>query len=119
MYPHPSTAFLSLLFFRVVNAYSNSTAVPTATVKNGTYYGKHVAQWQQDQFLGIPYAQPPIGPLRFALPKSLNSSFEDARNATEYGFSCYQYGSNFSLSEDCLTVRWAIMNLTKSSWETY
>jgi cholinesterase len=81
----------------------NSTG-PSATVKNGTYVGKYVPEWQQDQFLGIPFAIPPVGPLRFAWPKSLDSSFTGTRNATEYGYSCMQYGTNFSLSEDCLTL---------------
>jgi hypothetical protein len=77
---------------------------PSVTVTNGTYIGKYVSEWQQDQFLGIPYAIPPLGPLRFARPRSLNSSFTDARNATEYGNSCYQYGTSFVLSEDCLNL---------------
>lgn len=47
---------------------------------------------------------PPLGDLRFAWPKSLNTSFDEPRSATEYGFSCYQYGSTFNLSEDCLTL---------------
>jgi carboxylesterase type B len=80
------------------------SAAPSATVKNGTYVGKYVAEWQQDQFLGLPYAIPPLGPLRFARPKSLNSSFTGTKNATQYGYSCMQYASNFSLSEDCLTL---------------
>jgi hypothetical protein len=77
---------------------------PSVTVTNGTYIGKYVPEWQQDQFLGIPYAIPPLGPLRFALPKSLNSSFAQTRNATEYGNSCCQYGTSFVLSEDCLNL---------------
>lgn len=77
---------------------------PTVQVKNGTYVGKYVPEWEQDQFLGIPYAQPPLGPLRFAWPKSLDTAFTGPRDATEYGFSCMQYGSNFNLSEDCLNL---------------
>ncbi|KAL9088877.1 MAG: hypothetical protein Q9159_002840 [Coniocarpon cinnabarinum] len=61
-------------------------------------------QWQQDFFLGIPYAQPPIGELRFRAPQSINTSYGDTYDASNYGYSCYQYGSNFNLSEDCLTL---------------
>ncbi|TVY82860.1 Lipase [Lachnellula suecica] len=85
-------------------AIATSSAAPFATVLNGTYAGKYVPEWQQDQFLGIPFAIPPLGPLRFAWPQSLNSSFTETRNVTEYGYSCMQYGSTFSLSEDCLTL---------------
>lgn len=88
-----------ILFANFVNG-----AAPSATVKNGTYMGKYVSEWEQDQFLGIPYAEPPVGPLRFARPRSLNISFSEARDATQYGYSCYQYGTTFNLSEDCLTL---------------
>jgi carboxylesterase type B len=88
---------------------------PSSTVRNGTYVGKYVPEWQQDQFLGIPYAIPPLGSLRFARPQSLNSSFAETRNATQYGFSCYQYlNSAFyfgPLSEDCLTLNSRIISL--------
>lgn len=36
-----------------------------------------------EQFLGIPYAQPPIGPLRLAAPKPLER-WEGIRNAVEH-----------------------------------
>jgi len=88
----------------LTSAINFSASQPTAIVKNGTYVGKFVPEWQQDMFLGIPYAIPPLGNLRFAWPQSLNSSFSGIRDATEYGFSCYQYGTTFNLSEDCLTL---------------
>jgi carboxylesterase type B len=83
---------------------SNATLSPIAIVKNGTYIGRYLPKWDQDLFLGIPYAEPPLGQLRFKKPQSLNNSFASIRNATQYGYSCYQYGSNFDLSEDCLTL---------------
>lgn len=40
-------------------------------------------------FLGIPYAEPPIGESRFAAPKPAKRWF-GIRNATEYGARCPQ-----------------------------
>lgn len=82
---------------------------PTVTVKNGSYYGFNLPHYDQDLFLGVPYAQPPVGDLRFRVSQPLNSSWTDSRNATEYGPGCIGYGSddwlrgNY-LSEDCLTL---------------
>ncbi|RYP60451.1 hypothetical protein DL769_008112 [Monosporascus sp. CRB-8-3] len=81
----------------------NSTA-PKAKTINGIYEGVHLSDWDQDVFLGMPYAQPPIGELRYRWPQPLNTSFEGVHKATQYGYSCMQYGSNFDLSEDCLTI---------------
>lgn len=67
-------------------------ASPTATVTNGTYEGKYVASYDQDLFLGIPYAQPPVGDLRLRNPVSLNESFDDVRQAVDYADSCVGYG---------------------------
>ena len=92
------------LFLQPSSCDSVDPGAPLVTVTNGTYVGKYVAEWQQDQFLGIPYAIPPLGSLRFARPLSLNATFSGTRNAMEYGFSCYQYGTNFTLSEDCLNL---------------
>lgn len=80
-------------------------AAPTATVKNGTYNGVHNPEFNQDFFLGIPYAQPPVGDLRFRNPVSLNSSWQAAANATEFSPTCHQFPSaDTPASEDCLTL---------------
>ncbi|KAF5018122.1 hypothetical protein F66182_9915 [Fusarium sp. NRRL 66182] len=84
-----------------------SRQAPTAQVKNGTLQGKYVAGYDQDLFLGVPFAQPPVGPLRFQNPQSLNETF-DTKNATEYADSCVGYGNSpawpHTLGEDCLTL---------------
>jgi carboxylesterase type B len=82
----------------------NAAAAPTVRVLNGTYAGKYLPSYHQDAFLGIPFAQPPLGDLRFRWPRELNLSWNAVRTATEYGFSCYQYNSRTDLNEDCLTL---------------
>ena len=87
----------------------NAPTAPVATVKNGTYTGRYEATWDTDYFLGIPYAQPPTGPLRFHIPVSLNSSWTGRKNATEYGPECIGYcldteSQGNYVSENCLTL---------------
>jgi carboxylesterase type B len=83
----------------------NETA-PTVTIKNGTIEGVHSTQYNQDYFLGIPFAQPPVGTLRFRTPQSVNTSWTETRSAKEHSAACVGYGSdewNYpELSEDCL-----------------
>jgi carboxylesterase type B len=82
-------------------------ATPTAMTKNGTYAGFHLASYNQDLFLGIPYAQPPLGDLRLTVPKSLNSSFDGTKPATAYYPECVGYGGDdigYEVSEDCLAL---------------
>lgn len=86
-----------------------SSSAPTAILKNGSYYGIYSSVYDQDFFLGMPFAQPPLGDLRFRQPQSLNATWTDARNATIYQPECIGYGSdqwvlgNY-ISEDCLSV---------------
>ncbi len=61
-------------------------------------------------FLGIPFAQPPVGPLRWKPPVPA-SKWKGVRQATEFGSHCMQpklYADMIfrdpGISEDCLTV---------------
>lgn len=98
------STFISTLFFSYITTCVASTSSPIVTVQNGTIKGLHSEEWNQDLFLGIPYAQPPVGDLRFRWPRSINTTWNSPLDATRYGYSCYQYNSNFNMSEDCLTV---------------
>jgi len=62
----------------------NYPAAPTAHVKNGTYVGLHSPEYNQDYFLGVPFAQPPVGNLRFRDPVGLDQSWSDVKTATAY-----------------------------------
>jgi cholinesterase len=57
---------------------------PTVKVKNGTYAGVYSVAHKQDYFLGVPYAQTPVGDLRFRIPQSLNSTWLGERAAANY-----------------------------------
>lgn len=70
--------------------------IPTAAVKNGTISGSHSNTYNQDYFLGIPYAQPPVESLRFRTPQSLNTTF-DTYEATSYSPTCVGYGVSATL----------------------
>jgi hypothetical protein len=71
---------------------ASSCGAPTATTLNGTWSGYHNSFYNEDYFLGIPYAQPPTGNLRYAAPQSLNASWTGVKNATQYGYECVGYG---------------------------
>jgi para-nitrobenzyl esterase len=56
------------------------------------------------QFLGVPYAAPPVGPLRWTAPRPA-SSWSGVRNATSPGSQCAQTAGlplSSTTNEDCL-----------------
>lgn len=63
-----------------------------------------------DAFLGIPYAEPPIGATgRFHLAKPVGNSSEKVVDASEWGAKCpgkvfVDIGPKLRMDEDCLTV---------------
>lgn len=71
---------------------SNITHPPTVSIKNGTIQGLRRPEYDQDYFLGVPFAQPPVGSLRFRNPQSIESTFNSTFQATEYAPECYGYG---------------------------
>ncbi|KAJ7614302.1 Carboxylesterase family-domain-containing protein [Mycena polygramma] len=81
---------------------------PTIRLGNTTLVGLDIPTFKQDLFAGIPFAEPPLGNLRFRLPvpKSLPpGSF----NASAFGPACLQTAVSYSvtpdsMSEDCLTI---------------
>jgi hypothetical protein len=68
----------------LVSCHPTAPAGPTVQVKNGTYVGLHSSEYNQDYFLGIKYAQPPVGDLRYRNPVALNQSWSDTKPATAY-----------------------------------
>lgn len=92
-----------------VNAATNAPA--TATLKSGVVVGTQKTspgvETAVNEFLGIPYAAPPLDVLRFALP-SPPAPWLTPRNVTTWPQACIQQGNTDVLlaseSEDCLYV---------------
>ncbi|KFY01167.1 hypothetical protein V490_01048 [Pseudogymnoascus sp. VKM F-3557] len=83
---------------------------PTAVVDAGTIVGVATSlpssKVKVNKFLGIPYAEPPVGSRRFLPPKPLKHFGKRPYNANEWGNSCYQRTKAESAAlienEDCL-----------------
>ncbi|MEA5123167.1 carboxylesterase/lipase family protein [Xanthomonas floridensis] len=64
-----------------------------------------VASAQGRVFLGVPFAAPPVGALRFRAPQPV-AAWKDVRDARQAGPAClprYRFGQKH-VSEDCLTL---------------
>lgn len=74
----------------------------------GTFIGKtktvdYLGNGKVYQYLGIPYAQPPVGDLRFSKPKPITSyNSSSIFEAQEFGAICPQGPTDVEQSEDCL-----------------
>ncbi|XP_077578567.1 cholinesterase-like [Stigmatopora nigra] len=96
---------------------------------NGKIQGKRlsVAGGEIRAFLGVPYAKPPLGKLRFRAPEPAEN-WEGVFAATNYSNSCYQipdtlypgfrgaemWNPKTKLSEDCLYLNvWTPFNKTR------
>ncbi|KAF6766965.1 Carboxylesterase, type B [Kalmanozyma brasiliensis GHG001] len=103
-----------------------SSSDPVVQVRNGSYAGITISpipanatlsgfgtNRTQEAFLGIPYAQQPVGQLRFNRPQSLNETWDDIRSAKRYSEICFAVGTDSSYNppyvtykngEECLTL---------------
>src|SRR5271168_2608657 len=75
---------------------------PVVGTANGAVGG--LANGAVDEFLGIPYAAPPVGALRWQPPQPA-ASWSGVRDATQFAPHCPQVAGPFgeaSTSEDCL-----------------
>jgi carboxylesterase type B len=94
-----------------VYGYPQNHSEPQAHTINGTYSGTYLPGLNQDLFLGIPYAKPPVSELRYRPPQYLDVKWNDSRDAKTLPNACPQYPiasgleqQNVSLHEDCLAL---------------
>ncbi|KAJ4391704.1 hypothetical protein N0V93_005324 [Gnomoniopsis smithogilvyi] len=94
-------------------------SAPTVKLQNGTANGAKCSNTDVNSFLGIPYAQAPVGPLRFASPQPYNQTYNPL-DATKPPPACIQFDAAFAeqgaQSEDCLFINvWVPANATANS----
>jgi para-nitrobenzyl esterase len=85
-----------------LSASAAGSRAPVAATANGEVRG--LANGAGDEFLGIPYAAPPVGALRWRPPQPA-ASWPGVRDATQFAPHCPQLAGPFgqaSTSENCL-----------------
>jgi para-nitrobenzyl esterase len=96
-----------LCFFLALASWACAQS-PRVTIDSGTLVG--FSDGKIDSFKGIPYAKPPVGPLRWRPPQPTDKWTGD-RAATDFGAACPQQnpqeeanGKSPETSEDCLAL---------------
>lgn len=81
---------------------------PIVKINNGSISGLYIKEYCQDAYLGIPFAEPPVGELRFANPRPYSGSWgSNVREFSKYGSSCLSSTGDLrglDQSEDCLSL---------------
>ncbi len=107
-----SVGVFLLTLFLPLNAVADDG--PIIKIDLGPVCGKTSANGKLNIFLGIPYAAPPVGPLRWKPPQPA-AAWTEPRNTTSFGWRCMQVPlcpdmvfTDPGMSEDCLTLNiWA------------
>jgi para-nitrobenzyl esterase len=97
-----ATLGLLVMAAPAVNASTAGGQAPVAATANGEVRG--LASGTLNEFLGIPYAAPPVGALRWQPPQPA-ASWPGVRDATQFAPHCPQLAGPFGLastSENCL-----------------
>jgi para-nitrobenzyl esterase len=82
----------------------------TVTTDQGTVHGKTIDNGKVSAFLGLPYAAPPVGELRWKAPAPA-AAWKGVRDGTQFGHRCEQWPIwadyiflDSGPSEDCLVL---------------
>ena len=104
-----------LLVVGFANAASAIAAFAGSAIVTQAGPVKGVQMFGVDAFLGIPYAAPPVGALRWT-PPTPHAHFKGVFNANQFGSMCTQPGGALSggSGEDCLTLNVFTPHLRKN-----
>ena len=109
-YTSTVVSFVLALARSILLLTSATSPNPIVTTTAGAFRGMNVpAPNNTDKWLGIPFAQPPLGSLRFKAPVPLivSSPHAQVQDAFQFGDACPQQPSatlGAPMSEDCLKL---------------
>ncbi|GJE89460.1 alpha/beta-hydrolase [Phanerochaete sordida] len=102
--------FFSLALFALLTsvfaAVTPKSASLVVKLTSGTFQGVNTAAPSNtDKWLGVPFAQSPVGSLRFKAPVAITNPSRSVQNASQFGNACPQEASGglgAPIGEDCL-----------------
>lgn len=108
MKPSVSRQLLAAMMLLATALAGSAAAADRVKTSNGTVEGTGTQRSKVRMFKGIPFAQPPVGELRWKSPQPVKN-WEGVRQAVQFGPRCMQHpvfgDMNFrsnGMSEDCL-----------------
>ncbi|KAF8273340.1 alpha/beta-hydrolase [Lactarius quietus] len=103
-----------MLFLELLNFIAFATSPLLITISSGAFRGLTVNG--TDRWLGIPYAQPPVGPLRFKAPLAISRPAPGIQDALHLSHACPQPTTTLPISEDCLYLNvWRPQNTSSTA----
>jgi para-nitrobenzyl esterase len=105
---HKTLLFRVTIFGLFTGLLWGQTPAPTVKTAQGESRGKWIHEGKEKAFLGLPYAAPPVGNLRWKAPE-MPITWIGVRDATKFGNRCQQWHvwndylfTDAGPSEDCL-----------------
>ena len=98
----PVVVVFGMLVVLAVNAATTAQSL-TVHLTSGAFRGLSIPNGTE-RWLGIPYAQPPVGSLRFKAPVPITRPVGGVKTAATFGDACPQLPASLGapMSEDCL-----------------
>lgn len=85
---------MKLLWFSALPVLVVASSSPSVTIDAGTLQGGRCDTSEAVFYKSIPFAEPPVGDLRFEPPQKYNKTYPNGiLNATVRAPSCVQFGS--------------------------